>query len=101
MLKSHKACSGEKTRRISSTLKNVRMRSGDQVAVDEERLLDKIMDSLIWNYFTISRDDESKVHCNTCQKLISRGGKDRHGWGHKGISNHRNASSSYFLAQLK
>lgn len=44
--------------------------------------------SLVWDYFTICETDESKAKCISCDKIISRGGKDRNNWGHKGLRNH-------------
>lgn len=32
--------------------------------------------SLVWKYFDIDENDESKVVCKECKKLLSRGGKD-------------------------
>ena len=44
--------------------------------------------SIIWDYFTINPDDESKVSCNACGKAVSRGKKKKNSWGHSGLKNH-------------
>ena len=44
--------------------------------------------AVIWEYFTINTDDESKVMCNSCGKSLSRGGQNKKSWGHSGMKNH-------------
>lgn len=44
--------------------------------------------AVIWEFFTISKSDESKASCNYCSKLISRGGQDKSSFGHSGLKKH-------------
>jgi len=54
------------------------------------------LSSVIWKFFTIDKNDESKAQCNSCGKPISRGGKDKHSYGHSGLRKHLSTHSTVF-----
>ena len=58
-------------------------------------------ESPLWEYFKISGEDEGKVNCNICSKLISRGSQDKHSWGHSGPIKHLKTHAKAYTEYMK